>query len=604
MGALDFRTPNVTLRGASGNREKCIITGTTMTDTSAANTGIAIKIEANNITIANVTVCNVYFHDIQFPDAVSANNADIYNCWLKDSGEMHIKSSQACTGVYCDNNIVEWSRLSYTTTAATTPYGSCSTFPCYYYDAIDVHAGNNWIVRHNWFVDEYPVPGDWANMDGMTNPAILFWNGCENPLVDSNVFINCSSGVAFGLNQNSGCFTGGGSYRTTDNSHGGIIRNNFFYRDPALTGDVAIYVCGAPNVTVVGNTIIQPDEGTTAHGGDDMETNYNNTKNAYIVNNLCCLTPVVNRSGCANCTEFNNITGATLGWLVNGGANITITGDCHLVASDTLAIDQGFPLAGWDDFDIFGNSRPQTCSCACYDIGANEYICGTSTPTYTRTMTYTPTMTSTPAPTSTATLTPAPPTQTSTITLTSSQTCTVSQTYTATETGTPVTGTPTSTSTASGTPTFTSTITPTQLPFTATPLSSSTPTTTFTPTFTPTAYMSLSIIKLLTYPNPVKNQNSLNFYINLSDIPDRIDIKVYTTAARLIRVMNSAQTKAPNGVTLVEDIYNECTFAYSIPYDLTDWEGNWLADGMYYFVVEARKSDTTVRGIGRFTILK
>ncbi len=215
-----------------------------------------------------------------------------------------------------------------------------------------------------------------------------------------------------------------------------------------------------------------------------------------------------------------------------------------------------------------------------------------------------PTATATSSYTATVTATPAGPTSTFTVTLTPSLTLTSSETFTITQTWTPVTGTPTNTFTASGTPTCTLTVTPTQPAFTATPLRSSTFTTTFTYTLTPTAYQSLNIIQLLTYPNPVKKQNTVNFYINLGDIPDRIDIKVYTTAARLIKVMTSAQTKALNGVTLVKDINNACTYAYAIPYDLKDYEGSLLADGLYYFVVEAKKNDISVRSIGRFTVLR
>ena len=69
------------------------------------------------------------------------------------------------------------------------------------------------------------------------------WNGSTNTLVDGNTFINCQREIALGLIE-----------RTPNDHTGGIVRNNFIYRD--VPGDTAIYVADSPNTQVLHNTIL------------------------------------------------------------------------------------------------------------------------------------------------------------------------------------------------------------------------------------------------------------------------------------------------------------------------------------------------------------
>jgi len=197
----------------------------------------------------------------------------------------------------------------------------------------------------------------------------------------------------------------------------------------------------------------------------------------------------------------------------------------------------------------------------------------TATATHTATNTATSTITDTPSgPTNTFTDTPTT-TATSTSTNTATQTATNTPTNTCTETCTntatrTMTNTPVDTNTPTYTPTqtFTNTITntPTHTPtititFTNTPIYTETPTATNTP----------STGNPVVYPNPVSGP-TVTVQVPLRR-PSNVSIKIFTIAFRL--VATQTQTQQPVGVDIV------------VP--LIDKSGVALANGLYYFVIEA-----------------
>ena len=76
---------------------------------------------------------------------------------------------------------------------------------------------------------------------------MLAWLYASGTIVEGNTFINCQREISFGL-----------LARTAPrNDHtGGIIRNNFIYRDATVTGgDVSIGVFDSPGTQVLHNSI-------------------------------------------------------------------------------------------------------------------------------------------------------------------------------------------------------------------------------------------------------------------------------------------------------------------------------------------------------------
>jgi hypothetical protein len=204
-----------------------------------------------------------------------------------------------------------------------------------------VHAGANWIVRHNLFRNIRAPQGLLAG------PAILMWNGSSNSIVDGNTFVNCQREIAMGLIE-----------RTPNDHTGGIVRNNFIYRASSVAGDAAILVADSPNTQVLQNSVLI--SGTYPNA---IEYRFANTSGATIANNL--LDGLVQaRDGAAGSVSGNS--GAASAAMFVDPAN----GDLHLKPTAAAALNKiAAPPAGaptdWD-----GQVRPPGAT----DIGADEAV--------------------------------------------------------------------------------------------------------------------------------------------------------------------------------------------------------------------------------------
>ncbi len=240
-------------------------------------------------------------------------------------------------------------------------------------------------------------------------------------------------------------------------------------------------------------------------------------------------------------------------------------------------------------------------------------ITQTPTSSTTATVTQTSTQTLSPSQTFTASATPTR-TDTATQTMTSSQTLTSSQTYTITQTFTS-TATPSQTYTFTQTATFTQTSTPSQTltpSYTSTPSNTVTPSLTLTssmtftnsPTFTPTASAPLWIASHVPYPNPVRDNNGTKLYIKMTDVPNRISVRIYTTSMRLIWDIS-----VENPALQIEYNNEVAYFTYTLPYSLTDNHNVPLANGLYYYSITANNMTSSTnsrqaRVMGKLAVLK
>ncbi len=183
----------------------------------------------------------------------------------------------------------------------------------------------------------------------LAGPAILMWNGSTNTLVDGNTFVNCQREVALGLVE-----------RTPNDHTGGIVRNNFIYRD--VPGDSAIYVADSPGTQVLHNTIL------ISHTyASPIEYRFPHTTGVVIANNVLDGS-VTARDGAAGSVS-GNYTSAAAALFVNPAA-----GDLHLRPTATILLNKVAtpPSAAGADWD--GQSRPAGST----DIGADEYSAGTT----------------------------------------------------------------------------------------------------------------------------------------------------------------------------------------------------------------------------------
>jgi hypothetical protein len=155
---------NVGIRGATGNRDDVVLVGKGMNGATDGGVPFGIWVGGNvqGVTIAHLTIRDVYYHPIMLN--AGAQSPLIHNVRLVNAGQQLLKSSPDGAGGGVDNGIVEYSVFEYDTTSRDD-----------YTNGVDVHTGDNWIIRHNLFRNIRAPQGQLAG------PAILMWNHSPIP---------------------------------------------------------------------------------------------------------------------------------------------------------------------------------------------------------------------------------------------------------------------------------------------------------------------------------------------------------------------------------------------------------------------------------------
>ncbi len=324
---------NVGIRGATGNRDDVVSVGRGMSGPNDGGVpfGIWVGGDVRGVTVAHLTIRDVFNH----PNILNAGTESplVHNVRLVNAGQQFVKANPDGAGGGVDNGVVEYSVIEYTTTSRDD-----------YTNGVDVHSGNNRIVRHNLFRNIRAPQGQLAG------PAILMWNHSTTSVVDGNTFINCHREIELGLIQ-----------RTPDDHVGGIVRNNFVYRNAASGGDAAILVADSPGTQVLHNSILV--SGTYANA---VEYRFANTTGVTIGFNAADAR-IVARDGATGAVT-GNYTTATAALFVNPA-----NGDLHLRPTASVLLDQVASPAPAALLDWDGEARPSGAT----DIGADEHRPGT-----------------------------------------------------------------------------------------------------------------------------------------------------------------------------------------------------------------------------------
>ena len=325
---------DVTIRGASGNRDAVILQG--------PGYGLPVHegfgINGRNITIADLTMTNIRNHAISIKSSAAVEATHVYNVHLVDIGTQHIKGSGS-DGI--EDGVVACSRIGYTDGGVQGDY----------INGIDIHGAIVWVIRDN---EIYNIFGDGSgcevDLDCGTyqrggGPAILLWNNASGNVVERNQIIDSFRGIALGF--------GSGH-------DGGIVRNNFFYQSeaqrtvpvgPPITGDMGIQLVTTGNVTVEHNTVIL---GGSYPGAIEV---WNPGGHVTIRNNLLTA-PIWNR-GSVSFSDVGNITDATV-------ADLATAGDPHVLSGSRVI---GAGVTTTLDHDIDGDERNGR-----YDVGADQVV--------------------------------------------------------------------------------------------------------------------------------------------------------------------------------------------------------------------------------------
>lgn len=323
---------DVTVRGATNTRDDVILQGAGMTNQNhgGAEHGIWVGDDVQRLRLANLTVRDFYTHPIIMN--AGPQSPHLYNLHLINGGEQLLKTNPFPDGSGINNGIIEHSVFEYETRSRN-----------WYANALQVLGGSNWIIRNNLIRNIRPPDGEEAG------PAVLAWLYASGTIVEGNTFINCQREISFGL-----------LARTSPrNDHtGGIIRNNFIYRDATVTGgDASIGVFDSPGTQVLHNSIYV---GTSYPNA--IEVRYPKATGVLIANNLINKA-ISQRDGAPAPTLQSNVLTATIDLFQDAPS-----GNMHLTPGATVARNAGTATPqGGTDWD--GQARPIG---GIPDVGADE----------------------------------------------------------------------------------------------------------------------------------------------------------------------------------------------------------------------------------------
>lgn len=237
---FELHTDGVTLRSASGRRDRVVLDGAKSRHIEL----LGIR-GAKDVTIADLTIQNIRANGIKINADLGANRVRIYNCVIHNIWQRGIKGPAVpaerrealrptdCRVEYC---------LFYNDRPkqfADDPSDRPDTFDGNYVGGIDVMFPRRWTIADNVFVG---IQGRTRQARG----AIFLWHDAQECVVERNVIVDCDSGICLG-----------NSYRPAGiamHATGCIVRNNFVVRCPE-NGILADYT---RRCRIVHNTIHDP----------------------------------------------------------------------------------------------------------------------------------------------------------------------------------------------------------------------------------------------------------------------------------------------------------------------------------------------------------
>ncbi len=280
---------DITIRGASGNPEACVIRGRGF-DVGTTSDDILRLGGVDNITIAHLTFEECRAYAVKVEGEFFPRNVHFYNCRFRNIGVRAIK------GTASQEARVEGGSIRYCHFENDRVPPADWPFDGNYITAIDMMALDGWTISDNTF----------RNIRGRTGSArgaIFVWVRSKNIIVERNFIFNCDRGISFGNPSGSTA-----SADKTPHVSDSIIRNNIIVPGP----DAAIELWWAHNVRIYHNTIWRHDvSGRGIRGGTVAEWPISEID---IANNLIRGTNDLPAEGVA---LRSNIIGTLEGFFVN-----------------------------------------------------------------------------------------------------------------------------------------------------------------------------------------------------------------------------------------------------------------------------------------------
>ena len=236
---LDIRTDGVTLRGASGDRDRVVLDG------ARSRHGELVGVtRSTGVTIADLTIQNIRWNGFKLNSDSGISKVTIRNCVIRNIWQRGIKGVAVprtggieppadCRVEYC--LFYNDRPKQFSDDPADTP----QNFDGNYIGGIDVMYPKRWTIRDNVFIG---IRG----RGGAGRGAVFLWHEAEDNIVERNVIIDCDSGICLG-----------NSHRPEHvalHARRCIVRNNFVTRCPE-NGILADYT---EDSRILHNTIHDP----------------------------------------------------------------------------------------------------------------------------------------------------------------------------------------------------------------------------------------------------------------------------------------------------------------------------------------------------------
>jgi hypothetical protein len=310
---VQISADNVTLRGASGQRERVIIDGAK----SRHRELLGIR-ACSGVTIADLTIQNIQCNGFKINSETNVQNLTIYNCIIHNIWQRGIKGVKVpkanreairpknCRIQYCLFYNDRPKRLS--DDPADIAKGN-------YVAGIDVMFAKDWIISDNVFIG---IQGRTFEGRG----AIFIWHDSQDCVIERNIIIDCDVGLHLG-----------NPHRPSEIQYHCvrfIARNNFITRAQEA-GIVTVYT---KDCKILSNTIHDPESKLQRL----LRTVFTND-GLLIANNLLSGPGIRNESE-SKITFLNNLIKD-----VTDGFIDPARGDLHLKSTAIEAIDKGLARA-------------------------------------------------------------------------------------------------------------------------------------------------------------------------------------------------------------------------------------------------------------------
>ncbi|MHC4112599.1 MAG: right-handed parallel beta-helix repeat-containing protein [Planctomycetota bacterium] len=186
---IEITTDNVSLRGASGHRERVVIDG------AKSRHGELVGVRAcSGVTIADLTIQNIQYNGFKINSETDVQKLTIYNCIIHNIWQRGVKGVKVgkenreavrpknCRVQYC---------LFYNDRPKRLRDDPRDIAGGNYIGGIDVMYTKNWVISDNVFVG---IRGRTREARG----AIFMWFDSQDCIVERNIIIDCDAGICLG----------------------------------------------------------------------------------------------------------------------------------------------------------------------------------------------------------------------------------------------------------------------------------------------------------------------------------------------------------------------------------------------------------------------